>query len=75
MGEESARKTHTPKVVRKDSAMWGFSGPHICVSYPGISSGVPTEIRAAKTIFHVSGWPARLRSTVIAHSGWIRCSC
>jgi len=76
MGEESARKTHTTKVVRKDSAMWGFSGPHVCVSYPVISSGVATEIRAAKTIFHVSGRQARYRLVAFARRGGFCCgSC
>jgi hypothetical protein len=30
------------------------------------------EIRPAKTIFHISGWPARPRVVAVARSGWFR---
>jgi hypothetical protein len=35
--------------------------------------GAPREIRAAKTILHVSGGPARYRSLAVAFSGWFHC--
>jgi len=48
--------------------MWGFNGLRILFMVEGAVSldGEPREIRAAKTIFNVSGGPARHRSVAAA---------